>query len=574
MPIFDIFGSSRQTYIISLGIFYLLPFSLSLGAVASQLVRDSKYLVFWGTAFLSLLVPATAAPTLRGLPDTGSATLICLAIFIYIKQFYFKQHHARSTFISTVLSLFGLGVLLGSSIVFRRHFAYSVASFLAAMIVFEGIPALKQGKRAILAVGLRVATVATSALLTLGILTPTFVLDSLTRNYRSIYSSFSFPIADVIQYYGTAFGLLLWGLAIWGWWMLWPWKIARFPLLFGLFEILLWLGFLRYNHVHYTLHFTSFVVWGLVGIYNVKSKISKKNILIWACLSLNAIIGLTGLIQNFPGFAKGFPPLFRRDYAEISRLVTTLRELPQPIYVAASSDLLNPEILVSAEKKLYPDNLKLSVLRIPQVDSSDDYPLAKLLEAQTVVVPNSFQYNLQPQAQDVVRVVYTIFSENWDVVTDFQPLQMRFLLDGTTVQLYQRVKSTNLETAVKTIEKMQRSIEPRYEKHSEWVSVSPGVKIEKIDRSHRLSGPLPISLLWMSPIVEAREISGEITGCQGVRSIVEFRNTRGTISSTQSLSISENGRFSDTVTPSENHNYVTLAVAGNPKCHVMLVLTD
>ena len=454
LPVFDIFGLSRFTYILSLVLFYLLPFALSLGAVATQIINAPARQVFWGTVFLSLLSPFTLATSFRGLPDTGGMTLICLAVFLYL------QSHRASAKVRfpTIITLIGVGLLLAGAIAFRRHFAYSVVAFLGAMLIWEVMSFWKWGLGAIIATVLRVTTIALSIFLALAIAMPNFLQDSLNRDYRSLYLSFTHPIGDVLNYYGNGAGWLLWGLAILGWLSIQDSKRGAFPFLLGLWEIGLWLGIVRYTHVHYTLHFAPFLVWGIAALIWETRRVG---VLVWILVGFNAIVGLTPLsLPQVPGLAQGYPPLVRDDIAQVDLLVAALRDMPQPVYVAASSEHLNPDLIRSAERQIYGDDLKLAVLRVPQVDSSDEYPLRALLQAQTVVVPDSFQHSLRPDEQTVVRVVSDAFNQEWTLIQDFLRLNRRFSLSDVEVRLYRRVRDTDLATAIATLAKMQAAIAP------------------------------------------------------------------------------------------------------------------
>ena len=253
-------------------------------------------------------------------------------------------------------------------------------------------------------------------------------------------------------------GWLLWGLAILGWLSIQDSKRGAFPFLLGLWEIGLWLGIVRYTHVHYTLHFAPFLVWGIAALIWETRRVG---VLVWILVGFNAIVGLTPLsLPQVPGLAQGYPPLVRDDIAQVDLLVAALRDMPQPVYVAASSEHLNPDLIRSAERQIYGDDLKLAVLRVPQVDSSDEYPLRALLQAQTVVVPDSFQHSLRPDEQTVVRVVSDAFNQEWTLIQDFLRLNRRFSLSDVEVRLYRRVRDTDLATAIATLAKMQAAIAP------------------------------------------------------------------------------------------------------------------
>ncbi len=568
LPILDALGLSRFTYILSLVLVYLLPFSLSLGAVATQIIQAPSRSVFWGTVFLSLLSPFTLATSLRGLPDTGGMTLICLAIFLYLKS---HRAHAKVR-LQTVLTLILVGILLAGAIAFRRHFAYSVVAFLAAMLMWEVASFWAWGLRAIAATVLRVTTIGISAFLTLAIAMPNFLHDSLTRDYRTLYSSFTYPISDVLNYYGHGAGWLLWGLAILGWLTIQDSQRGAFPFLFGLWEIGLWLGLVRYTHIHYTLHFAPFLVWGIAALIWETRRVG---VLVWILVGLNAVIGLTPLsLPQVPGLAEGYPPLVREDMAEVEILVAALREMPQPVYIAASSEVINPDLIRSAERQLYPDDLQLSVLRVPQVDSSDDYPLRDLLQANTVVVPESFQYTLRPEEQTVVQVVSEAFNQEWTLVRDFLRLNRSFKIGDLDVRLYRRVRETDLATAIETLATMQEAIRPRYQGHRRWLAVPPGPTVTKTTGEYDISGEIPLSVLYVSPLTGTDSLRGQLqSNCSEGQVQVTVHNPRGQQLQQQGFPLLE-GSFNYPVTPVEFPSYLSVSIISDESCQVNLRLLN
>ncbi|WP_159785277.1 hypothetical protein [Sodalinema gerasimenkoae] len=565
LPVFDIFGLSRFTYILSLVLIYLLPFSLSLGAVATQLINAPARSVFWGTVFLSLLSPFTLATSLRGLPDTGGMTLICLGIFIYLKS----HELSAKVRLPTIVTLMEVGLLFAGAIAFRRHFAYSVVAFLGAMLMWEVMSFWRWGFGAIVATILRGTTIALSAFLVLAIAMPNFLQDSLSRDYRSLYASFTYPVGEVLSYYGNGAGWLLWGLAILGWLTIQDSQRGAFPFLFGLWEIGLWLGVVRYTHVHYTLHFAPFLVWGIAALIWETRRVG---VLVWMLVGLNAIIGLTPLsLPQVPGLAQGYPPLIREDIAQVDLLVAALRDMPQPVYVAASSDSLNPDLIRSAERQVYGDDLKLAVLRVPQVDSSDEYPLGALLQAQTVVVPDSFQHSLRPDEQMVVRVVSDAFNQEWTLIRDFLRLNRRFNLSDVEVRLYRRVRDTDLATAIQTLANIQEAIAPRYEGHQQWVSVPPGARIHKTEDTYEISGDTPLSLLYLSP-QEMNALDGELAStCQEGQVQLRRHNQDGEAVQQQEFPLTD-GSFTYPLPPITSPTYLSLSLTSDPSCSLNLTL--
>ncbi len=123
VPFILIFGSSRLVYEIGLALVYLLPLPLVMGAIATQLIPAHKQTVFCSTALLTLLIPVNWIPTFMGIPDTGGSVFIGLAALVYLQDVRLKQWWRVPL----------IGVLIGLSIILRRHFVYGGVALLGAM---------------------------------------------------------------------------------------------------------------------------------------------------------------------------------------------------------------------------------------------------------------------------------------------------------------------------------------------------------------------------------------------------------------------------------------------------------
>ncbi len=128
VPFILLFGSSRLVYEIGLALVYLLPLTLVMGAIATQLIPAHKPTVFRSTALLTLLIPVNWIPTLMGIPDTGGAVFIGLAAFVYLQDVRLKQWWRVPL----------IGLLIGLSVLLRRHFVYGGVALLGA-VALQGL---------------------------------------------------------------------------------------------------------------------------------------------------------------------------------------------------------------------------------------------------------------------------------------------------------------------------------------------------------------------------------------------------------------------------------------------------
>jgi hypothetical protein len=170
-------------------------------------------------------------------------------------------------------------------------------------------------------------------------------------------------------------------------------------------------------------------------------------------------------------FPSNYPPSRRLDYDQIKLLLNFLHKKASekdPIYVAASSDVISADLLWHANRLLYEDVMsfapetfweskKLNVFQwVPFADSQDNYPLEKLLHSKFVVVATPTQYHMRKEEQQVMSVVVTAFIENWLFAKDFKLLPDTFnLANHTTIHIYERIRPTTLQTAIQTLKEIQ-----------------------------------------------------------------------------------------------------------------------
>jgi len=570
VPFILAFGNSRLTYELSLAVVYLLPFSLVLGAISTQLLPSRA--VFWSTAFLSLLVPVTWIPTFLGLPDTGGALLIALATLAYLQNIRLMQWWRMPL----------IGFLIAAATLLRRHFIYGGIALLGAItlqaLFFFCQEVRKSSQRALLNLllcGVQLSLIAATSLSVLIAIAGNFTSRALTTNYISLYASWSLPASDLVERYALFYGWATWLLVAVGFsagifTRVLPLPQASLICLSGLLALIEWLFILRYGNIFYSLHTTPLVVLGLAAFlwtswFTLAGKVRTLVLSVAGCyLASNFILALTGIGNN--PLALSIPPLVRTDYNEAVRLVQYLHELTpnqEPIYVVGHQRLqLNTSFIKAVQSVIYRNNQVLNTLIVPQVDSEDFYPLETLLQAQYVVVPNYLpQYPgsvtkvpavgewLAPQEHDVVKVVLNAFSQNWQIAQDFQPLPVQFRFEqGTVISIYKRTRPTTLVTAMQTFATMQQQIGKKPGSQLDWLllsSLSAGAGIAKNpDNTYQLwvtpgSRPRTTSFLYANPLPQQINITGNLNfldrRCSGATLQFTKVNQQGVINSTQSL---------------------------------------
>ncbi|MCA1991627.1 MAG: hypothetical protein LDL41_06210 [Coleofasciculus sp. S288] len=515
IPFIWVFGDSRLVYEISLALVYLLPFALVMGAIATQLILTHRQLVFWSTALLTLLIPVSWIPTFMGIPDTGGALFIALATWIYLQDVRARQGHTPMCWWRIPL----IGVSIGFAVLLRRHFVYGGIALLGAIAVHTlMVFAIEVRKRFFLAWrnllvgGVRIGLIGAIALATLFTVAWDFTYKALTTDYKALYVSWSLPFSDIFNLYTSFYGWGTWllvmtgfsaailtravtlsGVSVMGW--------------SGIFSLIVWLVVLRYGNIFYSLHVTPLVVIGLIAFFWTtwtRLRGNVRSLMLYGAsgyLIVNLVLGLTpiGQFDNAirPVFALSNPPLVRTDYDEVVRLIDYLRQLTpnkEPIYVVGNQRLqLDTTLLRSAELLLYGQKQRrLNILQGALVDSRDTYPIEALLQAKYVVVPNplpdypgsiALQHSptefpavgewMLNKDLDVVRVVFDAFTQNWEFAQDFKRLPVQFTLArGAVVSIYERIRPTPVETAVRTLYAMQQQINEQPGGQLDWIEMS------------------------------------------------------------------------------------------------------
>jgi len=510
VPFLLLFGESRLSYILSVSLIYVLPFRLLLGAISAKLIPVYSRRVFWSTVLLSLLIPMSWIPTLRGYLDTGGCVFVALAIWVYLQDVKLKSWWNIPL----------IGFLLAAAILLRRHFAYSAIAFFGAatlqafiefiILIYRRETALSSSKdkdvagpftyRCLFESAVKLGLIAVTSLTILMLVAGDFTRSALTVDYRNLYVAWSLPVNDILTRYADFYGLGTWLLVLIGFSagiltrILVP-AAAIFVSLFGVLSLIEWLLVLRYGYLHYTIHITPIALLGLSTFFwttwlTLKGKV--RYFMLGAAglyLVVNAAVGLLSLKIDFSRLCMAnFPPLVRSDYDEVVKLVEFLRKLApneEPIYIVGASNNFNANILRQANRKLNPPEgwWKLNTIGRPQIDSRDTYPLPELLQSQYAVVAVPFQQVLstdeqvlRSHEQDVVKVVYDAFTQNWEIARDFQLLPEQFKLEnGVTVSVYRRMRPTDTATAVRTLDAMQRQIVDRPGTQLDWISLHQSI---------------------------------------------------------------------------------------------------
>jgi hypothetical protein len=619
VPFILLFGESRLSYILSVSLIYVLPFRLLLGAISAKLIPVYSRRVFWSTVLLSLLIPMSWIPTLRGYLDTGGCVFVALAILVYLQDFKLKSWWKIPL----------IGFLLAAAILLRRHFSYSAIAFFGAatlqafiefiVLIYRRETALSSSKdkdvavpfpyRCLFESAVKLGLIAVTSLTILMLVAGDFTRSALTVDYRNLYVAWSLPVNDILTRYADFYGLGTWLLVLIGFSAgilartLVP-GAAIFVSLFGVFSLIEWLLVLRYGYLHYTIHITPIALLGISTFFwttwlTLKGKV--RYFMLGAAglyLVLNAAVGLIPLkIDLSRLFMANFPPLVRSDYDEVVKLVEFLRKLApneEPIYIVGASNNFNANILRQANRKLNPPEgwWKLNTIGRPQIDSRDTYPLPELLQSQYAVVAVPFQQVLstdeqvlRSHEQDVVKVVYDAFTQNWEIARDFQLLPEQFKLEnGVTLSVYRRMRPTDTATAVRTLDAMQRQIVDRPGTQLDWISLHQSIYTsanysvsQESDNlynivTHRIknSKKLDTSFLYLGSISDKAKVTGKLNlpnkQCPGIALRLTLWDKQGKLVDSAEMAYSQKSDLGlNLLVEGKNPIYLLLEVLSSSK---------
>jgi hypothetical protein len=541
IPFFLLFGNSYLVYVSALAIVYLLPFALSMGAIATQLIPVCSNAVFSSTALITVLLTPNWVTIFQGYPDISATLVISLAMWVALRGVGSRFDWLLTRRWQVPV----LGVLLATAILLRRHFAYAVVALLVAMLLHTAIGfGLEVRRHPVHAwrnlwhFGLRLVLALATSVSVVLLLAPKFAQRVMTSNYVSLYESWGRSAAEALAFYVTLYGWGVWLLAVLGilvglWTRVLAIPVALFISMFSCVSLTVWLVKLRYTETYYAIHFVPLIVLGIAAlIWSIILTIHdyKKPVLLSLLsvyLMANAVMGLAP-IEQFQTklrsmFAASYPPIVRTNYDTIIQVVEFLRQIAsnqEPIFVVYSGHL--PEYLVAAaEKTLHGDSgVRLNLRRAALTDSNGFYPIQELLEAEFVVVTEPFLAWHEGE-QDAIQTAFAAFAEGWEIAQDFQLLPQTFdLQTGGVTRVYQRLRPTPVDRAVRTLHRMQTRVGKPLGRQLDWVTIDrqPAITIQPQNApQYRLKLPptnatlaTPTTLVYLGDIPDQTVVQGQV----------------------------------------------------------------
>jgi hypothetical protein len=479
---------TRISFILSLNFAYLFPYILSFGLIATSVKSNlSKWMRWIIGLCAALIVPAVWLPTLRGFPDTGAAFLVVLAVVFYLVDMKLRR----------IWQIPLISIFLGLALLFRRHFMYEIIAYFLALgslwlinlIICARNKSISWKQTFI--EGLRIIITGISMVAFLALVSPSFLSHIISQNSFALYLSYDVDPIPLITYFSNFYGwgLLLLSFAGYG---LFVFSISIDRLkwislfLFGFYCILLWTFVAKFVNPHYTLHYTFFIVVGLICLfmYIAQAKKVVKITFISAFIVYTIINMLIWFGEPVPAFVSSFRNIFtdstqpnkRNDYSEIIRLAEFLQgnvSNNAPIYVVDSSGVMNEDLLRNADKVASPNSSRLNIMNVPAVDSRDYYPLEGLLHAQYVVVSTPYQRHLQINESGVSYAPFLAFDTKWELSKDFElmPFEANLYPDIKT-HVYHRTRPTSAETAIRTLTQIENVVGQRPGNQIDWIALA------------------------------------------------------------------------------------------------------
>lgn len=465
VPWILLLGDSRLVYILAVYFTFFVPYVVVGVAIAKRIWPDRSGRVASVAAAAILATPACWNHVLQGYPDIAGAALIAACVLLYG-----RYRPGRG-----ILVPLKIGVLAGLSVILRRHYVYALLALYAGMFL-DGLasaltshdagPARFPLFRHVLAMAISGA----GAVGLIALVNRQFFVMAL--NTRGEMVAFEQGVAGTLVSIVATVGAIPLALGAFGW--VWMWRKAertppevRLIVLATMAWLVIWAVHARQQPYHYPHWLPLFVALGLVSLLLNLARL-KSTWMLTAIRATAVALVATGWVLCMPLIATGLPsttPLrifpdrtlrsSNPAYVAILDLIQYLRMVTSgedAILVAASSSVLNFDILRSAESAIYGrENTRLRVLASPQVDS-EAFPTDLFLRAQIVVVAEPFQHSLAPEYQKVVGVLVEAFRARWPITEDFEPLPRTFPLPepGGRVRVYQRRRASSPDVAVDT----------------------------------------------------------------------------------------------------------------------------
>lgn len=558
---FPIFGDSRQIFILTNFLFFMLLWQAMMAGIVRRLfVVRWRVAAFW-TLLAASLIPPLWVPLLTGFPDAAAASCILAAVWLILG----KRRDWRYALL--------LGTALAAAILLRRHYAYPAMAVLMTGAIMDSarllLPGLLSQYRVTRQFGLpfdRLGGLSRYALFYAGsgfivltlmyLVAPVFFTNILTTNYMELYQSYNGSVGFYLDVTTKNFGLLLLFAAAVGYGLIWHMVpamrrgLARL-LLANILAWGLWSFGPAHGGAHYMIHLLpAFCVVGLIGLYHALRRYKK--ISSYVMLGVMAVALTSNVAWAFwlaPESSRlntgrkfsrivsaPYPPEQRTDLQSLTALATTLvatTTASDRIVIIGSSQLFNQDIVARAlANRLSRPDVAQRILWIPEVDHKQQPPYDVYAEGTVFVVPNKPQYHLDPAGQKVLTALIDQFPPSKKMAGIFKAdAQTYEMMDNIELTVWRR-KSWSYPQLIEAQLAMQKFIGiPR-----EWVTIQGAnfaTTETQLDKGStlvvRISPSTTASFLLLRPIAGgAHRLSMEVVADSGcARPVISLAVTNG-----------------------------------------------
>jgi hypothetical protein len=461
-----IFGSSRLAYVIAVISIYGLAAVVSsvwaVGALARRLGIERRELYPWAGLGAFVLLTTIWRPVFIGYLGLGGVAIGSAALGLYLAQPK-DRTNARTLLL--------VGFLAALVVIFRRWYAFWSLAFGALVVIDSAWSFLDRRDWSGRALWRAVRTpllVASSAAVTLLVLSPVITVQRLTTDYADRFSAYSVDqgLAQRLGTVTTEFGLGLIAVVIcFTLTLLAREHTRRTAVLLVIQLAVTYLAMVTvqdHSPQHWYLYSSALITLIGLGLLQLSSDILNPR---WlkAVLTGCLVVAVTTMAAIYlPAAAPSadilgplvpgnrLAPEIRGDLAEVDRLMRFLdRRLesdPGFTYVLASSGTLSEQVLAFTGLSLGRSYRSTpTILQTAHVDRRDGFPRA-LLEARTVLVAEPIQVHLNPDDQLVVGVPAASFLKGENIGRAFRRLEPVFTLQGNVrVFAFARVRPIRAE---------------------------------------------------------------------------------------------------------------------------------
>ncbi len=468
LPFRMLFGWGRLSYNFAILNLFALP-AIWLGRSFYQKYSPPSVLGL----FSLFSFPFLWDPLFYGYLDIGGLICAYAVLHLYFNRAWSEQNKRR---------LLAISVLLSGMTLFRRWYLFWMISFLA--IAFLDITRQTLGKKNFYSwfLGIiKLASVASLAATMYCALTWPLPVRMFAGSNSETLSAYQFNQSFLGTFLQTMahFGLFYGGLTLAG--FILTVYSPKTRVLAAFLAAQLVLIYVLFNRIqdfdvhHYYLLFPS-------ALFFIRSSVLKfqkivfarvsyvaASFLCFACVFVPSVSDSAKSLEPFTPSARHYP-MVRHDLEEMKKLAQTLASLATDdsdrIYVIASSDILNSDILKTTEKTLGLERkIQDKILWTHSVDKFEKFP-QHFFAAKFLVVAVPTQYHLRPEDQRVVGIPAEQILSGQGLGAFYKKLPDEFLLDNQTrVFLFQK----QTEPTAEAIQEFLALFNPYY---PEWASKS------------------------------------------------------------------------------------------------------